>query len=41
MDRAIKFVRGTLELTGDLGLAVSASLTALHWVWLNARAERR
>jgi hypothetical protein len=40
MDRAYKFLRGTLECSGELGLAVSASLVALHWVWMYARRDR-
>ena len=40
MHRAIRFVRGTLESSGDLGLALSVSLIALHWMWLRARSTR-
>jgi hypothetical protein len=39
MDRALRFVRLTLASSGEVGLAVSASLVALHFLWM--RWERR
>ncbi len=35
MDRAFRFVRLTLESSGEVGLAVSVSLVALHFLWLH------
>ena len=34
MDRALRFVRLTLESTGEVGTALSLSLVALHFLWL-------
>ena len=34
MDRALRIVRLTLESSGDVGMAVSASLVALQFVWM-------
>lgn len=34
MDRALRIARVTLESSGDVGLAVSLSLAALYWLWL-------
>jgi hypothetical protein len=38
MDRALRLARAALE-SSDVGLAVSVSLTALHFLWLQARAR--
>ena len=34
MDRALRFVRSTLESTGEVGVALSVSLVALQFLWL-------
>ena len=41
MSRALYFARLALESSGDLGLAVSISLTALQFIWLRRRGEPR
>jgi len=40
MDRALRLARAALE-TSDVGLAISVSLVALHYLWLSARSDRR
>jgi hypothetical protein len=37
MSRALSFARIALESTGDVGIAVSISLIALHYLWWQAR----
>lgn len=39
MDRAFRIVRLTLESSGELGIALSASLVALRFLWV--RWEQR
>jgi len=41
MSRALSFARLALESSGDLGLAVSISLIALHYLWWQARTPRQ
>ena len=41
MDRALRLARIALESSGDVGLAVSVSLIALHYLFQQARAPRR
>jgi hypothetical protein len=39
MDRAFRFVRLTLESSGEVGIALSASFIALQFLWI--RWEQR
>ena len=41
MDRALRLARTALESSGDVGLAISVSLIALHYLWLSTRREPR
>jgi|1185.fasta_scaffold287320_2 hypothetical protein len=41
MDRALRLARITLESSGDVGLALSLSLFALHYLWLRTWREAR
>ena len=41
MRRALQIARLALETSGDVGLAISVSLTALHFLWLATRRELR
>ena len=41
MSRALYLARVALESTGDVGLAVSISLIALHYLWSQARSPRQ
>ena len=41
MDRALRLARAALESSGDVGLALSISLLALHYLWLSRRWELR
>jgi len=40
MDRTLRLARAALE-TCDVGLAISMSLIALHYLWLSRRWELR
>jgi hypothetical protein len=40
MDRALRLARAALECS-DVGLAISVSLIALHYLWLCRRWEAR
>jgi len=37
MDRTLQLARAALESSGDVGLALSMSLIALKFLWLQAR----
>jgi len=39
MDRALRLARTALESSGDVGLALSVSLVALHFFWISRRWE--
>jgi hypothetical protein len=41
MSRALSLARLALESSGDVGLALSISLTALHFLWLSSRGQVR
>jgi hypothetical protein len=41
MDRALRLARLALESSGDVGLSVSISLIALHYLWTQARTPRQ
>jgi len=40
MDRAFRLARIALESSGDVGLALSISLIALHYLWQQARTRQ-
>lgn len=40
MDRALRFARIALESSGDLGLALSVSLLALQYLWIQSRVQK-
>jgi len=40
MDRALRLARAALESSGDVGLALSISLIALKFLWIQTRASR-
>jgi len=40
MDRALRLARAALESSGDVGLALSISLIALRFLWIQARSAR-
>jgi len=41
MDRALRLARMALESSGEVGVAISLSLVALHFLWLNTQRELR
>jgi len=41
MSRALRLARAALESSGDVGLAISVSLIALHYLWVSRRWELR
>jgi len=41
MDRALRLARAALESSGDLGLTLSLSMLALHYLWVQARTGQR
>jgi hypothetical protein len=41
MDRALRLARMALESSGEVGVAISLSLVALHFLWLSTQREVR
>lgn len=41
MDRALRLARMALESSGEVGVAISLSLVALHFLWLSTQRELR
>ena len=41
MDRALRLARIALESSGDVGVAISLSLVALHFLWLSTLRDAR
>ena len=41
MSRALRLARIALESSGEVGLALVASLAALHFLWQKAREQRQ
>jgi len=41
MDRALRLARMALESSGDVGVAISLSLVALHFLWLSTQRVSR
>jgi hypothetical protein len=39
MHRALRVARAVLESSGELGLALSISLIALHYLWIQSQVD--